>query len=344
MSDRFYQEQINQGRKPMTETVKVNPLKINFDVQQPVPPTGHPKAIDPIAEATGKVLDIIADIPPITEEQKEENGIDSLLSKKIPGIVSPPPPPLPTAEKTNDQGLELPYPEPVGINHPEIEPTLSPEISKTAGVIIPYPLNTPHEDLFDTEIHVERNAHEVAAEIIAKRAKHTVTEYVKKENRLYEIAPLIEQLMVEIENHAEENEGEMPLELCDALEALEMEREKKLINCSLLYKDLIGKASVIKDEAKRLQQRQKSLEKKAENLLNYVQMNMQHGEKIEDHRFKISWKKSTKCVITDVDKLPEGTYEVIKKPLIAENIKPLLKDGSKVPGAELKPTISMSIK
>lgn len=88
----------------------------------------------------------------------------------------------------------------------------------------------------------------------------------------------------------DEETGEISDE--EAFDALQMERDVKVENIGLYFKDLTAEAKAIKEEEASLAARRKAVENKAErlkNLLNYAL----HGDKFSSPRLKVSYRKSS---------------------------------------------------
>ena len=78
----------------------------------------------------------------------------------------------------------------------------------------------------------------------------------------------------------------------EAFDALQMERDVKVENIGLYFKDLIAEAKAIKEEEASLAARRKTVENKAErlkHLLNYAL----NGDKFSSPRLKVSYRKSS---------------------------------------------------
>lgn len=128
----------------------------------------------------------------------------------------------------------------------------------------------------------------------------------------------------------------------DAFEALQMDREQKIENTALLYKNTVAEAAAIKAEEEALKKRREVLEKRGKRLKGYLEYALA-GEKFTTPRCSITWRKNPpKVELTEpalaiawamsnrrdliIDKPPE-----ISKKGLAE----VLKNGEEVPGATL---------
>lgn len=84
----------------------------------------------------------------------------------------------------------------------------------------------------------------------------------------------------------------------EAFDALQMERDKKVENIGLWFKDLTAEAKAIKEEEASLAARRKVVENKAErlkHLLNYAL----NGDKFNSPRLKVSYRKSSTVELSE---------------------------------------------
>nr|DAZ39102.1 MAG TPA: resistance protein [Caudoviricetes sp.] len=78
----------------------------------------------------------------------------------------------------------------------------------------------------------------------------------------------------------------------EAFDALQMERDKKVENIGLYFKDLTAEANAIKEEEESLASRRKSVENKAKRLKKLLDYALQ-GQKFSSPRLKVSYRKSS---------------------------------------------------
>ena len=131
----------------------------------------------------------------------------------------------------------------------------------------------------------------------------------------------------------------------DRLNALEMERDKKISNVACWIKDLKAEAEAIKAEKQALDKRQKAAENKAESLKEWLAGILQ-GEKFKDSRCAISYRKSERVNFSDnfnFDTLPDYMKKVTVEPKKTE-IKEFLKAGGEIDGVRIEENTSMTIK
>lgn len=131
----------------------------------------------------------------------------------------------------------------------------------------------------------------------------------------------------------------------DHLNALEMERDKKISNVACWIKDLKAEAEAIKAEKQALDKRQKAAENKAESLKTWLSGILQ-GEKFKDSRCAISYRRSERVDFADnfnFDTLPDYMKKVTIEPKKTE-IKEFLKGGGEIEGVRIEENTSMTIK
>ena len=131
----------------------------------------------------------------------------------------------------------------------------------------------------------------------------------------------------------------------DRLNALEMERDRKVGNVACWIKDLKAEAEAIKAEKQALEKRQKAAENKAERLKEWLQSILQ-GEKFKDSRCSISYRKSERVDFADsfvMDSLPDSMKKVTVEPRKTE-IKDYLKTGATIEGVTLVESSNIQIR
>ena len=130
----------------------------------------------------------------------------------------------------------------------------------------------------------------------------------------------------------------------EKLEALEMERDKKIEGIILWRKDIVAEADAVKAEAKKLSERAKALDNKAEQLKTYIN-NALEGNKFKTERCSVSYRKSTSVVIDDVHLLPIEVWKDVDESWISKSkIKEMLESGKEVKGAHQEEKQSIIIK
>lgn len=84
----------------------------------------------------------------------------------------------------------------------------------------------------------------------------------------------------------------------EAFDALQMERDKKVENIGLFYKDCVAEAKAIKEEEASLAARRKSVENKAERLKHLLEYAL-NGGKFSSPRLKVSYRKSATVELSE---------------------------------------------
>lgn len=158
---------------------------------------------------------------------------------------------------------------------------------------------------------------------------------------LYEIDAQLEEMLEQVDPET----GEL---LCDMeqLEALSLERDRKLENLALYVKNRDAEAKAIREEEKALADRRRGLERKAERARDFL-ATLLAGEKFTTSKVAVSWRKSEAVEIgmsffsTDANerflryKDPEPDKAAIKA---------AIKAGEEITGAELVANLNMTIK
>ena len=128
------------------------------------------------------------------------------------------------------------------------------------------------------------------------------------------------------------------------LSALEMERDKKIEGVILWRKDLLAESEAVKNEGKKLYDRARALENKAEQLKNWTNYAL-GGEKFKTERCSVSYRKSTGVVIDDVHQLPVEVWKDLTEDWISKTkIKERLEAGQECKGAHIEERQSIIIK
>ena len=136
------------------------------------------------------------------------------------------------------------------------------------------------------------------------------------------------------------------------LDALQMERERKLEGVALWIKDLKAEASAVKEEADKLNARRKALDNKIDGLKQWLLYAL-NGEKLKTARCNVYQTHSQRLAVADEPKLirflqtleqPDRFLKISDPELKKDEIKKALKDGFEIPGAELETTESVVIK
>lgn len=130
----------------------------------------------------------------------------------------------------------------------------------------------------------------------------------------------------------------------EALNALEMEREKKIENIACWYKNLLSDVEALKAQKNIFAERERVTKNKAESLKNFLSEYLQ-GNKFETDKVLLSFKKSEAVKFTGkISEIPDE-YLRYKEPEIDKTaIKKALKAGEQIAGCELVAKSNLQIK
>lgn len=144
-------------------------------------------------------------------------------------------------------------------------------------------------------------------------------------------------------------------EILDAekLDALQMEREKKLEGVSLWVKDLTAEATAVKEEADKLTARKRALDNKITALKSWLLIALD-GEKLKTPRCNVYQTHNTKLTVIDEQSVvnwiqthyqePEQFLKFSLPEIRKDAVKAEIKSGKEIPGATLEATESVVIK
>ena len=153
--------------------------------------------------------------------------------------------------------------------------------------------------------------------------------------KLYEITNDIEFLMI---NCTDEDAVIIDEQLADSLEALELERDEKLLACGKMYKCLSYEIESYKAEKKRVEAIIKTEENNLKSFKTYITSNWDGGV-LKDTQ--VEFKKTAGSLkYSDKEKVPnEYKREEIKieAKIDGVKIKKLIQSGVEVPGAYIEP-------
>lgn len=105
------------------------------------------------------------------------------------------------------------------------------------------------------------------------------------------------QILDLIENSVDPETGELILDE-SKLEALQMDREKKIENLLMYYKDTLAYSKAIKEEIDSLAERKAALDKKADRLKGFAEQVLK-GEIFETPKVRVSYRESKAVELTD---------------------------------------------
>ena len=139
----------------------------------------------------------------------------------------------------------------------------------------------------------------------------------------------------------------------EALNALQMERDKKIEGVALWVKDLRAEAEAIGNEVKSLNARKKAAENKAERLKQWLGDALA-GEIFKSSKVRVSYTHNTKLNVIDEQsvvnyiqthcKEPEQFLRFTLPEIRKDAVKAEINKGVEIPGATIEPTESVVIK
>lgn len=139
----------------------------------------------------------------------------------------------------------------------------------------------------------------------------------------------------------------------EALDALQMEREKKLEGVALWIKDLRAETEAIGNEVKALTARKKSAENKAERLKTWLAGALE-GEILKTSKVKVSYTHNTRLNVIDEQSVvnyiqthftePEEYLRFQLPEIRKDAVKAAINGGAEIPGCCVEATESVVIK
>ena len=163
-------------------------------------------------------------------------------------------------------------------------------------------------------------------------------------SRIYEINEKIEALLDGLEPDPETGEVADQNDILARLEALNMEKAEKLTNCARAYFEAAAQADACKAEAKRLTDKAKSADSKANRILSFLDF-ISNGEELDCGVATLKHPKPRASLkVTDATAavnwfVKEGRYDLYsygEPKLDANSVKQLLMDDVQIPGVELE--------
>lgn len=163
--------------------------------------------------------------------------------------------------------------------------------------------------------------------------------------KLYDINTEIHNVQTMLEEWAAENEGDITdFPLNDNLASITMDRETKLLSIACVIKDYEADADAMAAEIKKMADRKKSAQSKADSMRAWLERNIDAGEKFSDTRAAISWRASKSVEVTgEPEQLPEQ-YQRVTVAADKAAIKDALGKGELIPGCSLVSRQNMQIK
>ena len=131
----------------------------------------------------------------------------------------------------------------------------------------------------------------------------------------------------------------------DALNALEMERERKITNVACAAKNAKALADALKNEKQEIEKRMKAAERTVASCKEYI-LNALGGVKMENERCKISYRHTTSVDVADninFDNVPAEFIKVTKE-IKKTEVKKAIEEGATIDGCRIVEKTSVQIK
>ena len=129
----------------------------------------------------------------------------------------------------------------------------------------------------------------------------------------------------------------------DQLHALQMEREQKIENVALWYKNLLSDAAQYAAEEAAFKKKKQQAQAQAERVKAYL-LDALQGEKYKSARVSIHYSNSSRVVVDDVLNLPPRFVRFAEPEPNKTEIAAAIKNGEEVNGAHIERSQSIIIK
>jgi hypothetical protein len=137
-----------------------------------------------------------------------------------------------------------------------------------------------------------------------------------------------------IKEYASEHEGEIPDDIDQKLDEISTSAEDKIHSIVLLIKNHEASATAIKTEEKRLESRRRFHDNLVDRLKKIV-YDTWYGKSLSWSDSELHWRKSTRCVVTNPDLVPEEYVETVRRVKVSD-IKSDIKNGKSINFAEIQ--------
>lgn len=162
--------------------------------------------------------------------------------------------------------------------------------------------------------------------------------------KLHEIVAELDDVLELAYQQADENEGEIPEDLSDKLDKLQMQRDGKIANIARYIKNLGAEQKAVKVEADRLTARKRALDNKVAWLKDYLSAFMNPGEKFKDAVVSIYWNNRESVQILDPTVVPVEFQKEVEPQFDKKMIMSALKENESIPGVDLAPNTFIVIR
>lgn len=141
-------------------------------------------------------------------------------------------------------------------------------------------------------------------------------------------------------------EGVITPEIAQAIDALKISRDEKLVGCAVLLKNLDAELEAFSGELSRLKAKLAAIESHRGKVVEIVEKILPHDEKFQSGVHTMFYTKSEAVKVVDQDKLPA---EYLRRKLVIEpdkvKIKNVLSNAENaIAGAELETRFNLQVK
>ena len=162
---------------------------------------------------------------------------------------------------------------------------------------------------------------------------------------LYQLNSEYERIMSDVMEYAEENGGELSVELEHALEGVEIDLETKIENTALMIKNLDAEAEMVRAEEKKLTERRKKLENRSEAISSWLSMNLR-GKQFKTGNVAITWRKSESVEVDILAEALPTEFQVVKTTVTADKVglKKAIRGGLVIDGVSIHEKQNMQVR
>lgn len=147
---------------------------------------------------------------------------------------------------------------------------------------------------------------------------------------IWELKEEIQCLWDEIDLYAAEHEGEIPEDLDLKFEALQMEKDDRVVQLCKLIKNCEFEAAGLSREIKRLQTRKRVAENTIGRVRDWLSWLLDTGETVHKDHFKVSCAKREVLDLHAPDKVSEEYLEPVAPKIVKRRIIEDLRGGKKL--------------
>ena len=131
--------------------------------------------------------------------------------------------------------------------------------------------------------------------------------------------------------------------MIESLDALEMEKFEKIKNTVSFYKNINAQTEALKGEVVKLKKKQDTLERMSGRLKQYLTVGVPEGEKWTDGIHTVSYRKSTRTIVTNEHLMPDNCFKTVRK-LSLSTVKSQIESGDITEGAYIETNQNIQVK